>query len=177
MNKTLSYIVIFFTIGIILSFFGEIENFDLKRIEPATMAESLVLCSGNMLDSGRCTGSVYCTACTNCKYCKHCKGGGSCGVCGKKIVRKKRKATSRIKSQNNGMSQTNYHSKSNLTPKGNKLAQFTRSGIIIQKTSLRDAPNSKSKVILRFRAGDEVTILKECNDWWCKVLFEADWLG
>jgi hypothetical protein len=38
-------------------------------------------CDAKPKESGRCTGSAYCSACSNCSRCAHCSNGGSCGVC------------------------------------------------------------------------------------------------
>jgi uncharacterized protein YgiM (DUF1202 family) len=44
---------------------------------------------------------------------------------------------------------------------------------VMQATSFRTKPNSQSKVILRFKAGNEVEVLESSDDWWWKVLYNS----
>lgn len=43
---------------------------------------------------------------------------------------------------------------------------------VIKATSLRKDSNSKSKVILRFKAGNEVSVIDESDRWWAKVIYK-----
>lgn len=53
---------------------------------------------------------------------------------------------------------------------GNGAATFS----LTQETSLRTAPNSQAKVLLRFSIGDEVSILDDSGEWWWKVSFRGN---
>ncbi len=54
-------------------------------------------------------------------------------------------------------------------PKPKKKGYYT----LAQKTSLRESPDPQSKVLLRFRPGDEVKVLAASGEWWWKVTFKG----
>ena len=49
------------------------------------------------IETGRCTGSRYCSACTNCSRCNYCGAGGVCGVCSPESFRVKPKPAAKKK--------------------------------------------------------------------------------
>jgi len=166
-------------------------NYSKKPIEREATTVSYIpnmnieLCSGKTLDSGKCTGSAYCTACTNCKYCKHCNNGGACGVCGKRPAtrksdyynppssssRKKPAKKAPIKKQTPEYVPSTNHASSSTSTEGIAVQPVY---IVTLKTSLRQLPDSKAKVILRFKEGDEVVVIDNTGKWWSKVSFKGN---
>lgn len=49
----------------------------------------------------------------------------------------------------------------------------SNSRIVTKPTSFRKGPDSKTGVMLRFKAGDEVTVLDDSGKWWWKVSFQG----
>lgn len=47
------------------------------------------------------------------------------------------------------------------------------SHILIKATSLRKAPDGKSKVLLRFAPGDQVEIIDDSGEWWWEATFKG----
>lgn len=43
---------------------------------------------------------------------------------------------------------------------------------VSKSTSLRAGPDSKSKVILRFKAGNKVSVIDDSGKWWSKVIYQ-----
>ena len=44
---------------------------------------------------------------------------------------------------------------------------------VVKRTSLREEPNSKSRIILRFKVGDSVTVINTSGEWWWKVKYRS----
>ena len=129
---------------------------------------SLVMCSNN---TGRCTGSAYCTVCTNCSRCAYCNSGGTCGVCGKKPasyrLKKKKKKIVKQKKYNNKF----Y----NATPVYKVTYKVEDLYILVGKTSLRIQSNSQSKVLRRLSINEEVQMLDGYSTkYWCKVIYKGE---
>lgn len=117
----------------------------------------------------RCTGSAYCTACKNCSRCAYCNSGGSCGVCGKSV------RTYRTKKKKKNTSTPKYNIKKS-TSSPNYQPAYLKEDIYVlkQKTSLRQAANSKSNVLKRLAKNDSVLILDGFSEkYWCKVIHQG----
>lgn len=150
-------------VSLLITVFSSISFIEPIPIQESSIFDNPIMCFDRV---GRCVGSIYCTACTNCKYCGYCNSGGSCGVCGKRTKKyhsKPKKTTLKTSQNNNGVS----------TQKKAYLTMGTY--IVIEKTSLRIAPNSKSKVLRRFSVNDKVYILDGYSEkYWCKVSFNEE---
>lgn len=60
---------------------SEAQVFRHREVINNAIHGEVILCSGEIIELGKCLGKANCTACTTCEYCKHCNSGGSCGVC------------------------------------------------------------------------------------------------
>ena len=72
---------------------------------------------------------------------------------------------SKIKSQ----SQTFAESKPKPRTSINTVKYLKR---VYKPTSLRENPDSKSKIILRFKAGNKVSVIDDSGKWWSKVQYK-----
>lgn len=160
----------------------------------ALIGESLgtmILCSGEPFNSGKCVGSAYCTACKSCQYCAHCNSGGSCGVCGKRPVRTP-SAPSRYEypapekhyapssrtttSPSTGNLNSSPNTSDNRVIKQEEpvpIAPATTESIkvytVSTATSFRQSPDSQATVLKRLAPGHALYLI-DCSDrYWCKV--------
>jgi len=135
---------------------------------------TVVLCSGKEITSGRCTGSVYCTACSSCEYCAHCNSGGSCGVCGKRPAKKRKtySASAKPKPKYRIITEKKKPTNFPLSNNSQKTLSIGDEYRITKATSLRELPDAKSSVMLRFKVDDEVVVIKEYDEWWSQVSFK-----
>ena len=153
--KTLYFILVSLLLGTVPG----VNYFEVANVESAldqnaassVVSHSIKLCSGLEMDSGRCTGSANCTACSTCNYCAYCNSGGSCGVCSRS-------------NWNRYDQQRNYS-----TPRYSAKVYYS----LTMKTSLRRLPSSQSEVLIRFKTGDKVELIKHYNEWWSKVRYKG----
>ena len=69
--------------------------------------------------------------------------------------------------------QTQSKTYSDVKPKSNSsINSIKYSKRLHQPTSLRENPNSKSKVILRFKGGNKVLVIDDSRKWWSKVIYQ-----
>lgn len=157
-----------------------------SEVKTNSQSKTIKLCSGKSLNIAKCTGSKYCRACKTCEYCKHCNNGGSCGVCVKsknyslpskpyyapKYPKSKSYSTPKYPSSNSYSTKPRTYTRKKETP---KVEQNTSQSFysLTDATSLRTSPSSKSKVILRFRKGNLVTLISNYDEWWCKVEYNG----
>lgn len=163
---------------IAVSFFDDGSRFDLFFRNDHTQQLSMttgtvILCSGEKLDLGRCTGSAYCSACKTCNYCAYCNSGGTCGVCDNRetrvTLRRTIPSTSEIHTipgEKKEEPKSNHRVNTGKSKKSKDLIYE-----VIKATSLRKAPDSRSSVLKRLSIGDKVTVIDCSNEYWCKVIY------
>jgi uncharacterized protein YgiM (DUF1202 family) len=70
-------------------------------------------------------------------------------------------------------SKSQTFSDSDSKPKSNSSIDTIKYSKRVHKsTSLRKNPNSKSKVILRFKVGNKVSVIDDSGQWWSKVIYQ-----
>lgn len=163
---------------------SEAQVFSHREVINNAIHGEVILCSGDVVDLGRCTGSKYCTACKTCNYCQYCNSGGSCGVCAPGNRYEPEPPKYRSSPKPAPQPKTTYpkvESKIYIYEETDKDEKFIPEStleveedifIISAATSLRKLPNSESQVLKRLTPGDEVSVIDCSNKYWCKVIYD-----
>lgn len=128
--------------------------------------ENPLMCSNI---SGKCMGKSYCTACSNCSRCGYCNSGGSCGVCARKPSKYVPKKWATIPEKS-------ILKQSNSTPTSLYQSAYLPKEIftVVEKTSLRIAPNAKSAVLQRLDKNNRLQMVDATSQkYWCKVICDG----
>lgn len=163
---------------------SEAQAFSHREVINNAIHGEVILCSGEVIELGKCLGKANCTACTTCEYCKHCNNGGSCGVCAPGNRYEPEPPKYRSSPKPAPQPKTTYpksESKIYIFEETDKDEKFTPEStleveedifIVSAATSLRKLPNSESQVLKRLAAGDEVSVIDCSNKYWCKVIYD-----
>lgn len=174
--KTINYQIITLSLLVVSMFFYPKLNFihrAHKWENSASFPNNTILCSGAIIDIGRCTGSAYCTACTTCNYCVYCNNGGSCGVCQKTEIKQPSNTSPRSRTKHTKIESSRW------TPPNDTVGIFDSDALqkngqstyeVTAATSLRAYPDSQSAVLKRLAIGEEIIMLDCPYKYWCKVI-------
>lgn len=107
----------------------------------------------NCCDKGKCNPNGICTACKDCSRCKHCsRDGGSCSVCrgkkGKKVIA------------------SNFLSYSKKARESYKTKELQNRKNVSRNTNLRAKPTTKSEVIVKIPAYNQVKVISKKGEWY-----------
>lgn len=113
----------------------------------------------------RCNPNGTCTACTTCSSCRHCsQNGGSCSVCrGSKSQPTYQYYNSGGNKKKSSYSTNNYsYNTTDYTYKS--LVGSTQT--VYKTINLRERPTTKSVVLAKIQADDEVKIISKTGSWY-----------
>lgn len=175
------------TFFLVTALFGLREKETTDALSSLDWSNNLAMChDAGTEPAGRCLGKANCTACTNCSRCAYCNSGGSCGVCAVPVFRapapkrsysptpRTRKSTPRPSPKPKPKVEPPPSTSFIGTPAQDppsiaNTAAAADTYTVLQATSLRASPDAQAKVLLRFKAGDEVLLVDSPTGFWWKV--------